>query len=88
MKAILIDEPGPPSALYVGEAERPELGEKEILVRIEESYADELKDMEVFFTEGDGELDVILDKVEGKTNKEICEDKAIFWDQVIGVEDL
>ncbi|AWT60240.1 MAG: 2-haloacrylate reductase [Candidatus Moanabacter tarae] len=35
MKAILIDEPGPPSALYVGEAERPEIGEKEILVRIE-----------------------------------------------------
>lgn len=35
MKVILIDEPGPPSALYVGKAERPNIREKEILVRIE-----------------------------------------------------
>ena len=35
MKAVLIREPGPPSALYLGEAERPEIGDTEILVRVE-----------------------------------------------------
>ena len=35
MKAVLIREPGPPSVFYVGEAERPGIGEKEILIRIE-----------------------------------------------------
>ena len=43
--------------------------------------------MEVMFTYGDGELDVILDKVKGKTNEELIEEKGIELKYVIKVED-
>ena len=34
MRAVLFDTPGPPSVLYVGEADIPTVGENEVLVKV------------------------------------------------------
>merc|ERR1719154_259166 len=34
MRAVLFDTPGPPSVLYVGEADTPTVGENEVLVKV------------------------------------------------------
>ena len=34
MRAVLSTSPGPPSVLYVGEADTPAVGEEEVLIRV------------------------------------------------------
>ncbi|WP_320664667.1 hypothetical protein [Prochlorococcus sp. MIT 1223] len=66
---------------------KPKTRWSQIHVHIKESYDDELEDLEVPFTYGDGELDVFLDKLKGKTNEEIIEEKGIDLEYVTQVED-
>ena len=42
------------------------------LIHFQESYQEELEDMDQFLTFGDGELDVILDNKEELSVEELC----------------
>ena len=65
-----------------------------VLIHFQESYQQELEDMDQFFTFGDGELDVIVDDVEYKVidgiyqdpDEQLCEHYGINYDLVNCIE--
>ena len=53
------------------------------LLHFQESYQQELEDMDQFFTFGDGELDVVLDNKEELSVEELCISYGLNPSQVL-----
>ena len=58
------------------------------LIQFNESYKEYLEDIEQFFTFGDGELNVIVDKIEGLNDEQLCNHYDLHYDEVINIESL
>jgi len=66
---------------------------KQVLIHCKESAEDLLKDRELFFTYGDGELDVIVPDIEYDPNhyyvdpdEQLCDEYGIDYDLVNCIE--
>ena len=53
------------------------------LIHFQESYQDELEDMDQFFTFGDGELDVILDNKNELSIEDLCIEYGLNPSEVV-----
>ena len=66
---------------------------KQVLIHCKESAEDLLKDLQLFYTYGDGELDVIVPNIEYDPNhyyvdpdEQLCDEYGIDYDQVNCIE--